>query len=253
MDLTPYIAKGFPGKIDEFLPKVGVKGIDYEQANSMVRVCAETERFLYEGGYSARKIRYRAGSRPRLEAIVRGFSADAPRARAEQAMTWVHENVRHPFTFGKLAPDRALTEEQLIDSGKGWCNEQARVFIALCEVQEVPARLCFLFHANLVCGHTTAEAFVEGRWAWFDPTFNLRVELPGGKLAEGRELSGRHRPLAHAAYRPALEAIYKLGKMEAGGESGWGPVYRPSVERGGDLLACMGVCNYVIEGVAAAR
>src|SRR4051812_34396243 len=140
MDLTPYTCRGFPGDFDRLMRDVPVAGIDREQTHSMVRLCAETEPVLYGSDFSPRRIRYRNGSRPKLEAIVRD-SADP--------LEWVRQNVQHPVYAGvDLPPDRALTEEQLIESGLGWCNEQARVFIALCEVQEIPARLCFLFHAN---------------------------------------------------------------------------------------------------------
>ncbi len=252
MNLSPYMAKGFPGTLDEAIAKVGVAGIDREQAQSMIRLCDETEPVLYGPDYSPRSIVYEAGSRPALERIAAGLAGTTARERALSAMQWVFDNVTHPHIYGPTAPDRALSEEALIESGRGWCNEQTRVFIGLCEVMEIPARLCFINHSNARCGHTTAEAFVEGRWAFFDVTFNLAVELPDGALAEGRELSGTYRDLAHVAYRPILEHHYQNTHPFVEEHPGWRTGDRPDVLRGGDLMDTIGICNYLIEGARAA-
>ena len=248
MDLTPYIAQGFPGDFDRAIAEVGVAGIDRQQSQSAVRLCAATEAVLY-GEYSPTRIRYTRGARPLLEAITDTLVGDTPRDRALAAMRWVWRRVQHPHTCGPLAPDRAFSEEQLIGSHLGWCNEQARVFAALCEVMEIPARMCFLFHANGRCGHTTTEVFLDGRWAFFDPTFNVAVPLPDGRLAEARELSGPFRELAHQAYRQPLQDYYDRTLPFVLNEPGWKPGERPEIERGGDLLAHIGICNYIIEGV----
>ena len=249
IDLTPYIAKGFPGDLDEKIANVGVAGIDREQAHNMVRLCPETEAVLYGSEYSPTNIRYRRGSRPELEKIASQLAGETDRERALAAMDWVYRNVGHPYIVGHMRPDRAYTEEQLIDSKCGWCNEQARVFIGLCQVMEIPARLCFINHVNALCGHTTAEAYVDGRWAFFDPTFNVSVELPDGHLAEARQLSGTYREFAHAAYREPLQKTYAQIQPFVEEEPGWCESDRPKVDRGGDLLNTIGICNYLIEGV----
>ncbi len=83
----------------------------------------------------------------------------------------------------------------------------------------------------------------------FDMSFDLCVELPTGEIAEARELSGRHRPLAHEAYRQPLEAHYRRLKPFVEESPGWCSADRPDVQRGGDLLAHIGICNYLIAGV----
>lgn len=257
IDLSPFIARGFPGNADQDIADTPVAGLDREQTQSMVRLCPETEAVLYgeaptvEGRpFSPEAIAYHPGARPVLETIVAGFTGDA-QARARQAMTWTATHVRHPHHVGPLAPDRRLTEEQLIESGVGWCNEQTRVFIALCEVMEIPARVCFVFHANQVCGHTCAEVRLDNRWAFFDVTFDLVVTRPDGLLAEGRELSGSLRDLAHEAYRPRLEAYLPKVLPFVNQAPGWNPNDRPHPDRGGDLLDVLGITNYVINGCVA--
>ena len=253
LDLSPYIAKGFPGTYDEAIAKVGVAGIDREQAQAMVRVCPETEAHLYatQGGFTPTRVRYRRGSRPELEKIVATFRGKTPLERATEAMRWVAQHVVHPHLVGPTAPNRAMSEEQLIGSKLGWCNEQTRVYVALTEAMEIPSRLCFVFHENLRSGHTCAESYLEGRWAYVDVTFEIIARLPDGRLAEGRDLSGPHRKVAHEAYRPSLTAYYGKAKPFVEKEPGWRSADRPTADRGGDLLAYLGITNYLIEGCEA--
>lgn len=238
MDLSPYICRGFGESFDRAMADVPVKGIDREQTLSMVRLCAQTEPLLY-GSFSPTRIRYRKGARPKLEQIAATLNGTG------EMMNWVTENVRHPHFAGFIAPDRALSEEQLIDSHIGWCNEQCRVFIALCEVMEIPARLCFLFHKNGHTAHTATEIFLDGKWAFCDVTFNVSVKLSDGTLAEARELQGDCRHLAHEAYRPRLERYYREGLAPKSPDA-------PSAETGGDYLHGIGITNYLIDGVCAA-
>ena len=247
-DLAAYTGKGFPGTLDQAIADCPVAEPDLSQTQGMVRLCDATRDVLYEGGYSPTAVRYTPGTRPRLEAIVEGFSgSDAD--RVEQARQWVADHVVHPHFVGPLRPDRGMTEEQLIDSGTGWCNEQSRVFILLCEVMGIPARLCFVFHANLRSGHTCTEVYLDGRWAFCDVTFGVMIRLPDGRWATGGDLSGPHRDLAHAAYRPAFEDAYARTLPYVENEPGWCSADRPTVERGGDMLEFIGICNYLGLGI----
>ena len=234
MDLTPYTCRGFPGELDRAMAEVPVAGIDRAQTHSMIRLCDETEAILYGWDFSPRSIRYHSGSRPKLEKIASKLGGDAA-----AAMEWVRKNVRHPNVASHVRPDRAMTEEDLIESGVGWCNEQCRVFIALCQVMELPARLCFLFHANGKTAHTAAEVLLHEKWAFHDVTFGVRVRLVDGTLAEAGELRGRYRELAHEPYRAPLMDYHR----------GQNPPI--DVNRGGDLLDSVGICNYLIDGVEA--
>jgi transglutaminase-like putative cysteine protease len=232
-------------------PSVGlaVKGIDLQQARESVLLNADTEPILYGPDFSPTKIKYIAGSRPKLEVIAARLASASPRNTTEAILHWVIENVQHPYLSVPTAKDRAMTEEEIIDSGVGYCNEQTRVFIALCEVAGIPGRLCFLSHKNGKCGHVTAEIYLDGKWAWFDVTFGVRVELPDGKLATAWELSTDHRDLASHAYRPELERCEGLYIPEIETEPGWRTGDRVAPDDGGDLIHTIGICNYVIDGV----
>ena len=233
--------------------KLGVKGLDLQQSMSATLLCDATVSALYGPDFSPTQVRYLPGSRPELEKIAAGLDGSSTRERVVAALRWVIAHVLHPYFAGDTAKDRALTEEAIIASGLGWCNEQARVFIALCEVMGVPGRMCFLSHKNSLCGHATTEIFVDGKWAWFDPTFGVYVSLPDGTLATSAELSGPYRELAHAAFRPVLEACAAQYLPFVENEPGWKSQDRLTPDAGGDLLHTIGICNYVIDGVEVAN
>ena len=59
----------------------------------------------------------------------------------------------------------------LLKSGAGWCNEQAHVFVRLCQVADIPAHMVFLFYADNRSGHVVAEFHADGRWAMADTSW----------------------------------------------------------------------------------
>ncbi len=250
IDFSQYTARGFSEEHDANIAASVVAGDDLAHALGMVRICAVTERAIYEGEFSPRHICYHKGSRPVLETIVQHGGINPDVETVVTLMGWVHQNVRHAWTSEVvLPPDRNFTEEEIISSGTGWCNEQARVFIGLCEVLELPARLCFVFHQDIPFGHAAAEVFLDNRWCFFDPTFDLHVKLPAGRVAKVTELAGPWRPLAHKCYQAAYQRF--IPKIA----SRWRPRFftthnaRPSMPA--DLLAFQGVTNYLITGVTA--
>ena len=250
MDLSAYRGRGFPGDIDHAIATTPVAGLDLVQARSQLRLAPETEPLLY--GTPPSPIRYRPGARPALERVVAALPAAGGREFAVAANRWVSTHVVHPHHLpARTPPDRALTEEQLIESGTGWCNEQSRVLVALAAVRGIPGRLCFAVHANLRCGHTAVELFVDGGWALFDPTFAVRVELPDGRLAAAREIAGTARTYADAAYRLPLARYYEKCQPHVEDYPGWRAADRPAVEEGGLLFTHLGFTDYQITGVLA--
>lgn len=231
--------------------KLAVEGLDLEQSMSAILLNDETAPILYGPDFSPTCLRYRSGARPQLEQIAATLAGETPRARVAAALEWVIAHVLHPYFAGNTAKNRAISEEAIIASGRGWCNEQARTLIALCEVMEIPGRMCFLSHENGLCGHATTEIYVDGKWAWHDPTFGVRVELPDGSPGTAAELSGPYRSLAHQVFRPVLEACEPNYLPYVEGETGWRKSERLTPDAGGDLLHTIGICNYLIDGVDA--
>jgi transglutaminase-like putative cysteine protease len=114
--------------------------------------------------------RYRAGSRPRLEAIARSVVATAAGDEAR-----VRAIARFTAALGERAPASLEelrfggTEEAIVARGSDWCTDVARVAAALAQVAGIPARLVQLADTERpYCGHTVIEAFRRGRWGCVD-------------------------------------------------------------------------------------
>ena len=169
----------------------GVAGIDRYQANNFIWYRPETAEFLYKG-YTPLEAGYRKGLLPGYEAVVSRYTAGCA-TDTEKALALLTRAIpdvsRHP-TMPPLAPrdpptraDRNLDDEALLASGRGWCNEQARVFIRLCQVSGIPARMIHLWGQN----HTIAEFYADGRWVMADATNLFVGRDPDGKLLSAAE------------------------------------------------------------------
>jgi hypothetical protein len=181
-------------------------GIDMWQANHFVGYRAETARYLYDS-YTPTAVQYRSGTFPRCETIVARYTAglatdrDKAMALLTRAMP---EQMAHPSIppySTDVRPDRAMSEEELLASGLGWCNEQARVFARLCQAAGIPARLVFLFYANHD-GHVVAEFHADGRWCMADSSWGCVFPGTDGKLMSAAQCheDAESRRRAQAAY-----------------------------------------------------
>lgn len=179
--IKPYA--GVNGTPAEWYPKDGilakcVRGIDRYQANNYLFYRPETAAYLY-GDYTPLAVDYKPGTLPAYEkAVARhtaGCRTDSERLTALlKAMPDIFRHTLMPPCGAPSVPtDRNLDDEALLASRCGWCNEQARVFVRLCQVLGMPGRLVHLFGQN----HTVCEICVDGGWAMVDAS-NLFV-APG--------------------------------------------------------------------------
>lgn len=165
-----------------------VKGIDLEHALNYLdfdRVGAE---FIYNH-YTACRLTHVPGSRPRLEqtasAVVAGC-ADAAQKVAHIAhfvarqVPWAGYYYRR--TGNQLPSDRNATVEELLDSGYGWCNEQARVFCALTQVIGIPSRLVFVCSESRRYGHVVCEALLPTGWLTVDQSLEFSFIAEDGPV-----------------------------------------------------------------------
>ena len=95
-----------------------------------------------------------------------------------KALPIVFPHTNAPPAGKPVTGTRNLDDEALLQSGCGWCNEQGRVFIRLCQLNGMPARLIHLFGQH----HTTAEFCADGKWAFSDVTFGFVARGKDGKL-----------------------------------------------------------------------
>lgn len=244
MDLTPHTCKGFGQYWDDALANPTVAGVDADHCRGTIRVCDETEYDLYDGDYSPRRIQYRVGSRPILEEISKRWNRLPERDKTAAASNWVQNRLPHPVHYGPTRGDRGLTEEQLLESGVGYCNEQARVVVALCATMNIPGRMCFLFHETLPAGHACCELFIENKWVFHDITFNVRIGLPDGTLASGADLRGKHRHLVLPAYAGPAAWFRDNAKPFVGP-----PTERDDPGQFDKFFHDIGISNYLSDGV----
>ncbi len=189
-----------------------VAGIDREQLFAAVVVREETVPHLYGrfGRENPPPLHYTHGSRPALEAIVdetvTGNMTAAEKAAALGQV--VFQRAPHALLHeGEIAPpDRGWSEEQLLEDTRCWCNEQVRIFVCLCHVAGIPARMVALFPSHRTGGHVTAEFWNEDHWALFDVTYNVRVEIAPGRFASAREIQTDRdiSSIADRVYAPAV-------------------------------------------------
>jgi hypothetical protein len=152
---------------------------------------------------------HKAGALPGYEKIAVKYTAGCAKdtAKAVALLKAMPEFFRHP-TMPPLGPsvraDRDLDDEALLASGCGFCNEQARVFIRLCQVCGIPARMLHLFGQ----GHTVAEFYADGRWALADASNFFVVPGKDGQLLSAAQCHDRgegQRRYADAKQRRMLE------------------------------------------------
>jgi hypothetical protein len=152
---------------------LNVCGVDRFQANQFIVYRKETADFLYDN-YTPSEINYPAGTLPGLENIVRNLKHESVERTVNAILEFIAERILHPEippSRYAVASDRNLSEEEVLESGRGWCNEQARVFVRLCQIAGIPARLVHFFYSSLRGGHTVVEYLDPAGWCMADATY----------------------------------------------------------------------------------
>ncbi|MEI8248415.1 MAG: transglutaminase-like domain-containing protein [Lentisphaerota bacterium] len=169
-----------------YMPAVG--GIDLEQSLNYIALADVSLDFIYDK-YTSGRLIYAAGSRPVLEAIAAGLVGGIADEleKIDKLTTFVAEKVPwagyyHLAMGHKLACNRNLNEEDLIASGFGWCNEQARLLCALTQVVGIPSRLVFAA-ARKGGGHVVVEALTSNGWLLIDQSF-CYLFINNGKIVD---------------------------------------------------------------------
>lgn len=204
----------------------GVAGVDHWQANHFIVWRPETAAYLY-GKTPPDPLNYRKGMLPHYEHVAERFAGHL-RSAVEKATAFVCHalpaQILHP-TIPPIGPycraDRGLLDEPLLASGCGFCNEQARVFVRLCQVSGIPARLVYLFYADKVTGHTTAEFWTGEKWAMVDVSWYLVFPGPDGTLMSARDCHGdeRQRLCLAAVYQARMRHLIALSDEDLCGRS----------------------------------
>lgn len=101
----------------------------------------------------------------------------------------IMRHINSILTYAPQSTDIETTAQEVIDSGKGVCQDFAHLMIAVCRH--------FGIHARYVCGfvegtgetHAWVEVFdtQQSYWFGFDPTNDHIIDLGYVKLAHGRD------------------------------------------------------------------
>jgi hypothetical protein len=159
-------------------------GVDIEVIADQVALTRKTAEYLYTS-YTPKEIKYVKGSRPLLEAVVRENVRDgmSDREKALALMRRVRDNQdkglkKWDLFFGG-------TEEELLKRGARMCNEVSRLYVCLCQIAGLPARL----HCAHISGHMMTEVMTDGKWGWIDPMKGMAPLTDSGQPASAWELT----------------------------------------------------------------
>lgn len=223
--IQPYRGRnGMPSPYHErhFPLAMTVRGIDRYQANQFITYRAETAEYLYSQ-YTPLRVNYRNGLLPLIEALAAEVTAGR-RTEQEKVLALLKQGatrVKHPCgpPCGPRVPgDRGLDDEAILRSGAGWCNEQARVFVRLCQVSGIPARMVFTHYADGKSGHTIAECHIDGRWRLVDATWFCVFPGPDGQWLSAVECHdrGEGQRCCGFAYYNRTQELLKMTDAELG-------------------------------------
>ena len=239
--------KSYPLIKDRFVPPV--VGVDLEQSLNFVDSTGLDLEWFYTS-FTYLKTFYKKGSRPFLEQIVAESvnSTAAPLERVKQCLHLTGNKVKHFSNLGfRGPPDRGLSEEDLIRSGQGWCNEQTRVFLALTQICGFPSRVVFAscVEGGQPCGHVTSEVFVDEKWVLVDQTADFIFVDGRGKTVNVLDFKRdvKLRVEVDEKYHQALMRDRQSAKDAAAWDSmvPYGKSTTPT-----NLFTNVGYCNYFI-------
>ena len=164
--------------------------VDREIVSSMIRLCDDTARYLYDG-YSSRSSGYVTGTRPGLERFLAeaGSSAVDPAQRVAAIGDLTRRLAERSPAGGLSAMRFGGTEEQIIERGSDWCADVARVGCALYQVAGFPCRMAYLFDLRAAySGHVIVEVHRSGRWGAVDTSSGVVYRTDDGVPATTWEL-----------------------------------------------------------------
>jgi len=139
-------------------------GVDVEVIDDQIILNEKTVEYLY-AEYTPLEIGYVGGARPMLEAVV-SEHVRAGMSDREKALVLMRR-VRDNQDAGLARPGLFCggSEEDLLKRGALMCNEVSRLYVCLCQIAGLPARL----QCSHISGHMMTEVFTDGKWGWIDP------------------------------------------------------------------------------------
>ncbi|MDA0838683.1 MAG: transglutaminase-like domain-containing protein [Planctomycetota bacterium] len=157
-------------------------------------LCNETEAYIYDRHGFINEA-YVKGSRPIQEAWVNEVVSDGMSDR-EKAIALNRCIPAMREKYGKVPVFLyGESDEQTVLKGGGHCSCRSRLLTSFCQIAGLQARPVMFWTvpdpedpAKILGGHTVAEIFVDGSWAFFDPMPAIYCQKPDGSLASIRDI-----------------------------------------------------------------
>lgn len=157
-------------------------GVDVEVIKNQILLIEKSADYIYSE-FTPLEITYEKGFRPELEKVLSeavGSTTDSLgimlslMRRCRDNRDFARKNIE--FDGG--------TEEELLKRGAIMCNEIHRVFVCLCQIAGLPARLM----SSHISGHMMSEVYVNGTWMWVDAMKGMYCFLDSGEPASTWDL-----------------------------------------------------------------
>ena len=161
------------------------ENVEYQLRREQVILCPQTADLLYSQ-FTPTTVSYAQGSRPVLEKVVADATEDC--TTSQDRVLGLMRCCRDLYKRDRINNFSKYiyggTEEQLIEKGERLCECLGRLFVVLCEIAGIPARIVM----HDIGGHITAEARVDGHWGYIDPRCGVYFLKPDGTMASVWEL-----------------------------------------------------------------
>lgn len=138
-------------------------GVDIEIINGQLGLSEKSADYIYSD-FTPTEIRYAPGSRPMLEAVVKQVVTGDMSEREKTLALMRRCRDNQDMGLAKPGLFTGGTEEELLKRGAIMCNEISRVFVCLCQIAGLPARV----HCAHISGHMMSEVLIDEKWAWID-------------------------------------------------------------------------------------
>jgi hypothetical protein len=176
--------KAYIFNYEQFAANYG-EGVEFQLRREQVILCPQTVDYLYSK-FTPSVVKYVKGSRPELEKEVNTAIANCKKNQ-EKALALMRfcrdlkekDTIKwgQGYVFGG-------TEEYIIEEGSDICECLGRLYVALCEIAGLPARIVM----HDIGGHITAEVNIDGSWGYIDPKTGLYFLKKDNTLASTWEV-----------------------------------------------------------------
>jgi hypothetical protein len=146
-----------------------------------VLLCDETREYLYGGDFGMIKEAYRPGTHGVVEGYIQSLISpgmtDGEKVMALSQSMYFELVKRYPrtpvFLYGE-------SDQETLLKGSGHCSCRGRLLSAMCQMIGIQARPVMMWTwrdpvkpERIMGGHTVVEAWIDGRWGFFDPQHHL--------------------------------------------------------------------------------